>query len=847
MIDREPVLKDTSLASKRNTGDSLVRGPPRPRISMVDDINGHQSKPVPSAPSKSTSPIASKIILPKLDLTSIGASKSLSPLDLTKLADVSESSRGSRRQGGNDASQSSSGSSPFRDKSRETRTRGGGDAVREKRLNAHPHSIQLHPQRPAVTSVSLPPGREEISLKELADLINCSLDRILSRVLDLGALPEVDLIPSRVLEQIRGGRLTSRHAITQTASSILLPMETAELVLLEMGIKVTHTDDSANDRVRSVATDQTPRRAPIVVVMGHVDHGKTTLLDALRNTNLVAQEQGGITQAIAAFRVDMPGGGPSACFLDTPGHEAFSSMRKSGTAVTDVACVVIAATDGVMPQTIESVKYAREAHLPIVFAITKSDLAKQKASKELSDEDIETSVIDQLNVHSLFDENRDVVVKVVAPLRLGLDELLEAIKLQVEMDDASTRGTSSVPGTPSGPLARSEERAPGEAVVLESKIDRALGPVADVVVRWGTLRVGDFVVCDEQWARVRRLERADGTTVTSCPPATPVRLSGFDHSLSPGADVLAVTGGERECKRIVEFRIAKRLRAHERDAKLKLIRDVSAKKSGRPPSGADGADKAIKRKSLAEKKMQRKMQQEKLEEVFTEQEVRREKEVRVILKADAEGSLNALSFAVKQMKDKQELPESHELVVVKAAVGPFSEQDLDLAKTTGSYLLGFNLKTSGAIMKKAKNLNIKGMTAHPVIYNLLEEFALRVATNVEEAGQDQKAAEEALKPKGAAQVLSVFDLKGKDKKQVAGVRVIEGVFNKNDVYAVKRNGEVLVEFKPVDSLRVVKDSVPSVEKGAECGIALKDFVGFQIGDIIEAYDANVLQQQHRTQ
>lgn len=647
-------------------------------------------------------------------------------------------------------------------------------------------------------------------MKTLANVSKLGFRTLLFHLVKLGGSEKaVERIDSKVLDKIKAKRINHKGALNTLADTIDIPLDTAELLLLELGCTVERAKFIQKDRVRSVATEQTPRRAPIVVVMGHVDHGKTTLLDSLRNTNVVAKEHGGITQAIAGFKINYKN--YPVCFMDTPGHEAFSLMRRSGTAVTDLAVIVIACTEGVMPQTIESVKYARDAKLPVVFALTKSDLMPEFD---------EGAIIDQLNMHSLYEPDSDMFVPVVATKKQGLDELMEAIQLAVESD----------------PLrSRSVKKSLGEAVVLESRVDKSLGMVADVVVRWGTFQVGDAVVCGDQFGKIRRMLNSEGEVVKVADASTPVRLCGpFERCPLPGLDVLAVKD-DKTAKAVVEHRQDVARQEQQREAR---VRQLLGRSSSRPAeAGKPGYIKFIpKRKTRKEKRAGRKLKEDAFDLWQSKEEERRSKEFRCILKADSEGSLHALQFAIAQAKEKNLVPQGHELVVVRKSVGHLTEQDVALAKSTGATILGFNLKVTNQLAKAVKNDNVQVLN-HTIIYHLVEEYVKKL----EEAKllEDKESEADKDEVEGECQVLKVFQITGKEKRQVAGCRVTSGTLNKARMFVVMRDGEPVSEPRTIESMKILKEDASSVEKGLECGIALKGFAAFQEGDVIQCVRQSV--------
>jgi len=625
-----------------------------------------------------------------------------------------------------------------------------------------------------------------VTASELATLASVPLGDVVGALLAVRAEGH-DSVPDRVAEQLAGGRKAAPQALGEVGETLRLSVDASELVLLQLGLDVERAIE--DDRMRSTAVNEsTPRRAPIVVTMGHVDHGKTTLLDALRKTAVAQAEKGGITQAVNAFSVALSGGAEQQrmVFLDTPGHEAFAAMRQNGTAVTDLAIVCVAATDGVMPQTVEAVELARKAGLPVVFALTKTDLAKAAATDVAS-----RKLTDYLQLHGLARDS-DLVVPVVAPKGQGLPELVEALLMQAEAQ-----------GFP-----RADPAAPGEGVVLESRLDKALGAVADAVVRWGTLHVGDVVLCGTQVAKVRTLRDETGRPIKEAGPSTPVSLSGFSSLPQAGSD-LFVMRDEAEAKRVAAARA-------QREQRANALAPVVKGPSRGPKPKQNRAQRSL---AYAEKQKETAM-------AIAKEEAARAKQVPLILKADSDGALAALKFAVQRMRDEMAAAgDDRQVVVVKASVGHVTESDVDLAEEFDARVLGFNVRASGALMKAAKSKRVV-VESHPVIYNLLDD----VKSELKKAGRTVL---------GKANVQAVFSMKPKKRTDppwiVAGCRVAEGAVGKNDRIAVRRGGVIVCESTGVGSLRILKKDVDKVDSGHECGLAVTSFEDFKVGDVIEAF------------
>ncbi|KAG1355237.1 translation initiation factor IF-2 [Cocos nucifera] len=531
-----------------------------------------------------------------------------------------------------------------------------------------------------------------------------------------------------------------------------LSIDIAELVAMEVGVNIRrlHTDEGAVLH---------PRPA-VVTVMGHVDHGKTSLLDALRQTSVAAKEAGGITQHVGAFVVDMPSGA-SITFLDTPGHAAFSAMRARGAAVTDIVVLVVAADDGVMPQTLEAMSHAKAANVPIVVAINKCD--KPAADPE--------RVRIQLGSEGLLleDLGGDVqVVEISAAAKTGLDKLEEALLLQAEMMDLKAR----IDG-------------PAQAYVVEARLDRGRGPLATAIVKSGTLVCGQYIVVGAEWGRIRAIRDMVGRVTESARPAMPIEVEGLKGLPMAGDDVVVVDSEER-------------------------ARMLS---SGR--------------KKKMEKDRLRKVSKERIDIPETSEEVPQRVELPIIVKADVQGTVQAVTDALRSLNSPQLF-----VNIVHLGVGPISQSDVDLAQACGACIVGFNIRNpSSAISLAADKANIK-ICQHRVIYHLLEEIGKLIVEKAPGTFETEIA--------GEAEVLSIFELKGRSKSKgpdvkIAGCRVIDGRFTKSSTMRLLRSGEVVFEGSCA-SLKREKQDVETVGKGNECGLVIQDCDDFQIGDVIHCLE-----------
>jgi translation initiation factor IF-2 len=490
-------------------------------------------------------------------------------------------------------------------------------------------------------------------------------------------------------------------------------------------------------------------RPPVVTVLGHVDHGKTTLLDAIRHTNVAAGEVGGITQRIGAYQVEVDG--KKITFIDTPGHEAFTAMRARGAQVTDIAVLVVAADDGVMPQTLEAIDHARAAQVPIIVAINKID--KPEANVE--------RVKRQLAEVGLVPEEwggNTICVPISAKKGIGIEDLLENILLVAELEGLKANPNRPAVGT-----------------VIEGKMDEKRGPVATVLVQNGTLHRGEIIVIDDIYGRVRAMFNDRGEPIDEAPPSTPALILGLPEVPTPGL-LFEVVRNEKEAKAIVEKR--------------------RAEKAAPKP-----APQTIT-----------------LEDLHRRMEAGEVKELNVILKADALGSLEPIVTSLEKMST-----EDLRIKIIHKGTGNVSESDVMLAVASKGLIIGFNVDVDPAARALAENEGVE-IRLYQVIYHLLEDM--------------EKALKGLLEPEvkenilGHAQVRAIFKVA---KGQVAGVYVLDGVVVRGARARIFRNGELVYDGK-VASLRRFTEDVKEVRQGFECGIGLENFGDFVIGDIIEIYE-----------
>jgi translation initiation factor IF-2 len=504
--------------------------------------------------------------------------------------------------------------------------------------------------------------------------------------------------------------------------------------------------------------DDLAPRPPAVTVMGHVDHGKTKLLDAIRNTNVVAGEAGGITQAIGAYQVatEVDGIERKITFIDTPGHEAFTAMRARGAKSTDIAVLVVAADDGVMPQTIEALNHAKAAEVPIVVAVNKID-------KETADP---TKVRGQLTEYGLVPEEYGgdtMFVDVSATARLGLDELLEAIVLTA---DASLD-------------LRANPDMPAQGVAIEAHLDKGRGPVATVLVHRGTLRTGDSIVAGSAHGRVRAMINDLGEQVAEAPPSMPVQVLGLTSV--PGAgDNFLVVDDDRMARQIADKR-----EARQRAALLA---------------------KTTRRKTL--------------DQLFEQLEKGETQELKLILKGDSAGSVEALEDALANIDIGDEVS----LRVIDRGVGAITETNVSLAEASDAVIIGFNVRAQGKATQMADSAGVD-IRYYSVIYAAIDDVEAALK------GMLKPIFEE--KVSGQAQIREIF--RSSKFGTIAGCMVIDGSIRRNSKARLLRDGVVVAETS-IASLRREKDDVTEVREGYECGMTLANYSDIKIDDVIETFE-----------
>jgi translation initiation factor IF-2 len=485
--------------------------------------------------------------------------------------------------------------------------------------------------------------------------------------------------------------------------------------------------------------------------MGHVDHGKTSTLDYIRSAKVASGEAGGITQHIGAYHVDVNGN--MITFLDTPGHAAFTSMRARGAKATDIVILVVAADDGVMPQTKEAVQHARAAGVPLIIAVNKMD-------KEGADPDRVKNELAQLDVIPEEWGGDTQYVHISAKTGLGIDDLLEAVLMQSELLELS---------------APTEGMAAG--VVIESRLDKGRGPVASVLVQSGTLNQGDIVLCGLEYGRVRAMRDENGKDIKSAGPSIPVEILGLSGIPAAG-DEATVVKDERKAREVALYRQGK-------------FRDVKLARQ----------------------------QKAKLENMFTNMTEGDVSEVNVVLKADVQGSIEAISDSLTKLSTDEV-----KVKIVGSGVGGITETDATLAAASNAIVVGFNVRADASARKVIDTENLD-LRYYSVIYALIEE--------VKQAMSGMLAPEFKQEIIGLAQVRDVF--KSPKIGAIAGCMVTEGVIKRSAPIRVLRENVVIYEGE-LESLRRFKDDVADVRNGMECGIGVKNYNDVRVGDQIEVFE-----------
>jgi len=542
---------------------------------------------------------------------------------------------------------------------------------------------------------------------------------------------------------------------TMVTINQMLDQETAMIVVEEMGhkaiaAKLDDPDSLLAESAQATTAESLPR-PPVVTVMGHVDHGKTSLLDTIRRTRVASGEAGGITQHIGAYHVETAKG--VITFLDTPGHEAFTAMRARGAKVTDIVILVVAADDGVMPQTKEAIAHAKAGNVPIVVAINKIDKPEANPDRVKQELVAESVLPEEYGGDTQF-------VQVSAKTGAGIDNLLDAILLQAEVLEL-----------------KAPKDAPAKGIVIESRLDKGKGPVATVLVNSGTLKRGDIVLAGAVFGRVRAMTDETGKTVVSAGPAIPVEIQGLSDVPLAGADVM-VLGDERKAREIALFRQGK-------------FRDVKLAKQ----------------------------QAAKLENMFEQLAESEIKSLALIVKADVQGSYEALANALTKLSTGEV-----KVNIVHAAVGGITESDVNLALASKAVIIGFNTRADVAARKLAEHSGVD-IRYYNIIYEAVDEIKAALSGMLTPEKKESQL--------GLVEVREVYKIS--KVGTVAGCYVLEGVVRRGSKVRLLRDNVVVFDGE-LDSLKRFKDDVREVKAGFECGLSLKNYNDIEKGDQLEVYE-----------
>jgi len=581
------------------------------------------------------------------------------------------------------------------------------------------------PTTPIVHEVAIP---ESMTISDLAQRMSVKAPEVIKAMMAMGTMATIN----QVIDQ-----------------------ETAAIVVVEMGHKPKFLKEDAIEEqlLEAVAQHEgeAVQRAPVVTIMGHVDHGKTSLLDYIRSTRVADGEAGGITQHIGAYRVETAKG--TITFLDTPGHAAFTAMRARGANVTDIVILVVAADDSVMPQTLEAIQHSKAAKVPIVVAVNKIDRP---------DADIE-KVKQDLSSNDLVPEEwggEAMVIGVSAKTGQGIDELLDAVLLQAEVLELKA--------VPTGPAA---------GVVVESSLDKGRGAVTSILVRRGTLRLGDMILTGQQYGRVRAMHDESGHAITEAGPSMPVEVLGLSGTANSGDDVMVVTD-ERKAREIADFRSSKRREselAHQQSAKLENV--FSAMTEGQTTT------------------------------------------LNLLIKADVQGSVEALVDSMNKMST-----EKVKVNVVARGVGGITKSDIVLAVASKAVVIGFNVRAEASARRLVEEEGVD-LRYYSVIYEAIDDVKKALVGMLEPEFREQIV--------GIAEVRDVF--RSSSHGSIAGCLVIEGVVRRSNPIRVLRDNVVIYEGE-LESLRRFKEEAGEVKSGVECGIGVKNYNDVKVGDQIEVFE-----------
>jgi translation initiation factor IF-2 len=577
--------------------------------------------------------------------------------------------------------------------------------------------------------VAIPPY---LTVKELADLMGVNPPAIISEMM--------------------------KHNVLATINQ-QIDYETGAIVAIGLGYEVSEAkpevEEDLGERLaaeqEAADTGKLLPRPPVVTIMGHVDHGKTKLLDSIRSANVVATEAGGITQHIGAYQVELQG--RRITFLDTPGHEAFTAMRARGAQVTDIVILVVAADDGVMPQTLEALAHAKAAGVPIVVAINKMDKPEANPDRVMNQLSEQELVPAQWGGDTEF-------IPVSARTGAGIQDLLETILLVADIQEYKANPQRSAKGT-----------------IIEAEMDRNRGPIATVLIQNGTLNLRDYVVAGATWGRVKAMQDDKGRKLRKAEPAMPAEILGLT-AVPQAGDTLQVAPDETTAKEIAD----QRARARRLEEAAQGIKSVS------------------------------------LDDLFAQIQAGKVKELRIILKADVQGSLEAISQTLAKLST-----DTVKVTVLHKATGGITESDVALAYASDAIIIGFNVRPD-ATAKRAADKNHIDIRFYDIIYKLSEDIENAMKGMLEPTYHDVTD--------GYAEVRAVFRLPRNE--QAAGLMVTEGKVLRTSRVRLLRNGAVIYDGT-ISALKRFKDDVREVAQGYECGLSLEGFNDFEQGDTLEFY------------
>lgn len=607
---------------------------------------------------------------------------------------------------------------------------------RKKRHKQHRYVEEDTTIRPTNLKVRIP-----ITIKDLASEMKLKASQLIAKLFLQGVVATLnDILDDETTIQLLGQEFGCEIIIDTTEEE-----------------RIRITDKTIKEEVDASNLDDLQARPPIVAFMGHVDHGKTSLIDAIRKSNRVAGEAGAITQHIGAFRCSTAVG--DIAVLDTPGHEAFSAMRARGADVTDIVVLVVAGDEGIKIQTIEAINHAKSANVTIVVAINKCDKPNFNAE----------TIYRQLAENELLPEvwgGQTITINCSAVTGEGIPQLLEMLALQAEVLELKANPKMRARGT-----------------VIESEMHKGMGAVATVLVQNGTLRLGDALVFDTYWGRVKTMRDEFNKELAEAPPSTPVEVTGLSGLPEAGQEFIVVKN-EREAREIAEAR-----QAGKRQINLQQTKKLS------------------------------------MENMFLQAAESAKKTLNIILRADVQGSLEALRVALEKIKSTKA-----ELNIIFSGVGEVSESDVQLAAASKAVIIGFHTQIESHAEDFYKQLGVQ-VHIHDIIYHVVDNVKALM-----QALLDKIAIET---DKGKVEIRAIF--KSSQVGQIAGCQVIEGVIQRNNTVRIRRNKDIIWKGS-ISSLKRMKEDVREVQKGFECGIVLNGFNDVREGDIIEAYEVTYITQ-----